>query len=203
MTAFEDSYSRLVQWLKFVLPLLALGLLSTLFLLARNMDPDRAIPYADVDVEDLARDEQVSAPTYSGMTRDGAAISLIAESVRPAERDPQTLNATTVDGRIEFPEGWTADVSAPAAVIDMAADRAVLEGGVTVVTSNGYRMETRTLDAALGRTDIVAENDVHAVGPPGTLDAGSMRITQDMTGGNVVVFNGGVRLLYEPGQSQE
>jgi len=30
-----------------------------------------------------------------------------------------------------------------------------------------------------------------------------MRITQDMTGGNVVVFNGGVRLLYEPGQSQE
>ncbi len=203
MTAFEDSYSRLVQWLKFVLPLLALGLLSTLFLLARNMDPDRAIPYADVDVEDLARDEQVSAPTYSGMTRDGAAISLIAESVRPAEGDPQTLNATTVDGRIEFPEGWTADVSAPAAVIDMAADRAVLEGGVTVVTSNGYRMETRTLDAALGRTDIVAENDVHAVGPPGTLDAGSMRITQDMTGGNVVVFNGGVRLLYEPGQSQE
>jgi hypothetical protein len=30
-----------------------------------------------------------------------------------------------------------------------------------------------------------------------------MTITQNETGGNVLVFNGGVRLLYEPGQSQE
>lgn len=203
MTAFEDSYSRLIQWLKFVLPLLALALLSTLFLLARTMDPERAIPYSDIDVDELSRDQQVSEPTYSGMTRDGTAVSLVARSVRSAEGDSERLLATSVDGVIEFAEGWTAEVTAPAAIIDMSTDRALLQGGVTVETSNGYVMETQTVDAALSKTDLVAENPVHAVGPPGTLDAGSMRISQDQTGGNVVVFNGGVRLLYEPGRSQE
>lgn len=203
MTAFQDSYSRLVAWLKFVLPLLALGLLSTLFLLARPMDPERAIPYSEVDVDELAREQQVAAPTYSGMTSGGAAISLVAESIRPAGAGTETLDARTVSGSIEFSDGWTADVAAPAAEIDISNDRALLRDGVIIETSNGYRMETLTLETALGRTDIVADSAVHAVGPPGTLDAGSMTITQNETGGNVLVFNGGVRLLYEPGQSQE
>ena len=203
MSAFEDSYSRFVAWLKFLLPLLALGLLSTLFLLARTLDPERAIPYAEVDVDALSREQQVSAPTYSGVTRDGAAISMVADKVSPGDGNPQRLLATTVSGRIEFPDGSVVDIRAPNGVIDTIADRALLEGGVTVVTSDGYTMETLTLDTALGVTDIVAENDVHAVGPPGTLDAGSMHITQDESGRNLVVFKGGVRLLYEPGQSQE
>jgi lipopolysaccharide export system protein LptC len=142
MTAFQDSYSRLVAWLKFVLPLLALGLLSTLFLLARPMDPERAIPYSEVDVDELAREQQVAAPTYSGMTSGGAAISLVAESIRPAGAGTETLDARTVSGSIEFSDGWTADVAAPAAEIDISNDRALLRDGVIIETSNGYRMET-------------------------------------------------------------
>lgn len=203
MNAFEDSYSRIVAWLKFVLPLLALGLLSTLFLLARTLDPERAIPYAEVDVEELSRDQQVAGPSFSGVSRAGAAISMVAQSVRPLEGESERLLAKTVSGKIEFPDGWIASVTAPDAVIDTSDDRTRLEGGVVLTTSTGYRMTTATLDTALGRTDIVAENAVHAEGPPGTLDAGSMRITQDASGGNVLVFNGGVRLIYEPGRNQE
>ena len=203
MTTFEDSYSRIVSWLKFILPLLALGLLSTLFLLARTLDPERAIPYAEVDVAELSRDQQVAAPTYSGVSRSGAAISMIAESVRPLDGATDKLLAKAVSGKIEFPDGWIANITAPDAVIDTSDDRTRLEGGVVLITSTGYRMTTATLDTALGRTDIVAENEVHAEGPPGVLDAGSMRITQDESGGNVLVFNGGVRLIYEPGRPQE
>ena len=54
--ARADFHSRLVGWLKVVLPLAALAILSTLFLLADLIDPTAAIPYAEVDVEDLARD---------------------------------------------------------------------------------------------------------------------------------------------------
>ena len=42
-----DLHSRLVTWAKVALPLAALAILSTLFLLADRIDPTAAIPYAD------------------------------------------------------------------------------------------------------------------------------------------------------------
>jgi lipopolysaccharide export system protein LptC len=203
MSRYQDNRTRIVYWLKVFLPLVALGLLSTLFLLARATDPDLAIRYTDVDVTELSKEEQVTAPAYAGITRDGASITVTAATVRPQETDPQKLDANGVGGRIELRAGAIADMTAPAAVIDPEADLAHFLGGVIILSSDGYRFETETLRAALGMTDIVAESAVYAVGPLGTLDAGSMRITQNRDGGYVAVFNDGVRLLYDPEKSQE
>ena len=73
-----DRHTRLVGWLKVILPLTALAILSTLFLVARRVDPEAALPYAEVDVEDLAREPRMTAPTYAGTTEDGAALTLSA-----------------------------------------------------------------------------------------------------------------------------
>jgi lipopolysaccharide export system protein LptC len=87
--------------------------------------------------------------------------------------------------------------------VDTDSDFARFTGGVSMVTSDGNRFATETLQAALGTTEIVADTPVTVVGPLGTLDAGTMRITQDPAGGYVAVFNGGVRLLYDPMQREE
>ena len=55
--------SVIVAWLRVLLPLGALAVLSTLFLLSRKPDPDAAIPYARVDAEALARQPRVTAPS--------------------------------------------------------------------------------------------------------------------------------------------
>ncbi|MGB4909398.1 MAG: hypothetical protein WBP15_12770, partial [Tabrizicola sp.] len=78
-----DRHTRLVGWLKVALPLTALAILSTLFLVARRIDPEAALPYAEVDVEDLAREPRMTAPTYAGTTEDGAALTLSADEARP------------------------------------------------------------------------------------------------------------------------
>jgi len=203
MSGFTDSRTRLVTWLKVLLPLVALALLSTLFLLARTTDPDLAIRYSDVDVSELSKDQQVTGPAYAGITRDGSSISVTARTVKPQEGDPQKLDAAAVSGRFELRSGTSADMTAPAAVIDTQSDLARFLGGVTILSSEGYRFETETLLASLGLTDVRAETAVRATGPLGTLDAGSMRITQDDDGGYVVVFSDGVRLVYTPVQIQE
>ena len=59
MTMYDNSYSRFVALTKVILPIIALGILSTLFLFSRNIDPTQSIPYADVDVEGLAREQQI------------------------------------------------------------------------------------------------------------------------------------------------
>jgi lipopolysaccharide export system protein LptC len=203
MSRFTDSRTRVVTWLKLVLPLVALGLLSTLFLLARTTDPDLAIRYSEVDVTELSKGQQVTAPAYSGLTRDGASITITATTVRPRNGNARELDAQTVSGRIEFRAGASADMEAPSAEVDTAGNLARFTGGVTMVASDGNRLTTETLQAALGKTEIVADTPVHAEGPLGTLDAASMRITQDAAGGYVAVFNGGVRLVYDPMKREE
>ncbi len=203
MSRLTDSRTRAVTWLKVVLPLVALGLLSTLFLVARTADPELAIRQSELDLSDLSKDQQVKTPAYSGITRDGAAISITAAAVRPRADAPETLDATTVAGRIELRAGTNAEMTAPAAEILTEGDLARFTGGVTILASDGHRLDTEILSAALGMTDVVSETAVRVVGPLGTLDAGGMRITQDDAGGYVAVFNGGVRLVYTPAQTQE
>nr|WP_232014486.1 hypothetical protein [Cereibacter sphaeroides] len=81
----DNLHSRLVSWLKVVLPLAALAILSTLFLVARTINPDDAIPYADVDVADRVREPRITAPTWAGITSDGAALSVEAAAARPGQ----------------------------------------------------------------------------------------------------------------------
>lgn len=190
-------------WLKILLPLVALGLLSTLFLVARATDPDLAIRYADVDVAALSKDEQVTGPAYSGVTRDGTSVTVVAATVRPGADDPDQFEARTVSGRLAFRTGATAEMIAPEARLDPEGDLLHFEGGVTLLSSDGYRFETEALATALDRTEIVAETEVRGSGPEVTLRAGSMRITQDAAGGHLVVFNEGVRLVYTPAKTRE
>jgi lipopolysaccharide export system protein LptC len=203
MSRFTDSRTRVVTWLKLVLPLVALGLLSTLFLLARTTDPDLAIRYSEVDVTELTREQQVAAPAYAGITRDGASVSITAGTVRPRAGEPHEFDAQTVTGRVELRAGSSADMAAPAAEVDTEGSFARFLGGVTMLSSDGYRFTTETLRAALGETEILTETPVRVEGPLGTLDAASMRITQDEAGGYVAVFNGGVRLVYDPMKREE
>ena len=110
--------SVIVAWLRVLLPLGALAILSTLFLLSRRPDPDAAIPYASVDAEELARHPRVTAPSYAGVTADGAALTLTAESVTPAGRDPEqggSASGLRLDWR--GADGLTAELTAPQAEI--------------------------------------------------------------------------------------
>ncbi|MFE3836612.1 LPS export ABC transporter periplasmic protein LptC [Pseudogemmobacter sonorensis] len=196
-----DRHSRIVGWLKVVLPLAALALLSTLFLLADRIDPSAAIPYAEVDVEALARDPRMTAPTYAGTTEDGTAITLTAEAARPATAE-ETAEAEGVTALLSMPDGGESRIAAGAARLDNAARELELSEGVVVETSTGYRIETAALTVTLDRSGLTAPGDVIAIGPAGRIEATGMVLQQQEgagTGGEyLLVFSGRVKLLYQP-----
>lgn len=100
----DNLHSRLVSWLKVVLPLAALAILSTLFLVARTINPDDAIPYADVDVADRVREPRITAPTWAGITSDGAALSVEAAAARPGQSPGEEGRAAALRARIDTPD---------------------------------------------------------------------------------------------------
>lgn len=195
-----DRHTRVVGWLKVALPLLALAVLATLFLLADQIDPEAALPYAEVDVTDRAREPRMTAPSYSGTTSDGAALSLTAEEARPAAPDaPARALGLVLD--LTTPDGVLTELRAATAEIDRAERMIVLSGGVTVSTGSGYRMDAAEVMARLDRSGLESRGAVTATGPAGDLEAGGMVLSQDngRPGAYVLVFNQGVRLVYRPG----
>lgn len=195
-----DRHTRLVGWLKVALPLMALAILATLFLLADRIDPDAALPYAEVDVEDLAREPRMTAPTYAGTTSDGGALTLSADEARPAA-DGTPAGALGLRLQLETPDGATASLTAASAVLDAAGSEIVLSGGVVVTTSVGYRVESAEIAAMMDRSGLQTHAPVTATGPAGQIEAGGMTLGQDnrTPGAYLLVFNGGVRLVYRPG----
>lgn len=190
----------MVGWLKVALPLTALVLLSTLFLLSDRIDPTDAIPYAKVDVEDLANDPRMSAPAYAGTTTDGAGITLSAASIHPSAGG-KPASATGVDAQMETPDGKKIDIAAAAAALDQTAGRLDLTGGVTLKTALGYRLETAGLSASLDRTHVASTAPVTVTAPMGDIRADGFTLSQDPADPSayLLVFKGGVRLLYQPG----
>ncbi|WP_347311796.1 hypothetical protein [Defluviimonas sp. SAOS-178_SWC] len=201
MVVRDNVHSRVVFWLKIIMPLLALAILSTLFLFSRRIDTDQALPYAEVDVEELARDQRLTAPEYSGVTVDGAALMIQAHTARPGT-DTGAATADNLVAVYEAPGGLRIDLSAAEGRIDEGAGRMSLTGDVRIVTSSGYRMATPGLDSALDRTELHSNGAVRAEAPYGTIDAGNMEIRHEDAEipGYVLLFNEGVKLIYQPAE---
>jgi lipopolysaccharide export system protein LptC len=195
-----DWHTRLVGWLKIALPLAALVILSTLFLVADRIDPDDALPYAEIDVEGLAREPRMTAPSYAGTTSDGASITLLAEEARPEAAD-SPAKARGLRLELDTPDGARTELRAATAVLDEPAHQLVLSGGVNVTTSTGYVLDTAEVATRLDRSGLESRGEVRATGPAGEITAGKMTLDQSTQtpGDYVLVFTQGVRLLYQPG----
>ncbi|MEM9582333.1 MAG: LPS export ABC transporter periplasmic protein LptC [Pseudomonadota bacterium] len=196
MAVADNRYSRFVQFVKIALPLLALGLLSTMFLLSRSVNPDGALTFY-AGVEQIAREQQLAAPKFSGVTSDGSTVSVTAEFAKPDLSDPRRMTAVNVMADILTQSGTKISVNAKEALYDGNADALDLMGQVQVITSSGFRLDTEKLVADLAQTGLRAPGPVQGVTPSGTLAAGSMELT-GTSDAQVLVFKDGVKLVYEP-----
>lgn len=199
MSSADNTYSRLVRWLKVLLPLTAVAILSTLFLVAETLDPEDAIPYAEVDVARILREQGVTRPRFGGTTADGARLVLEAEAIRPVGDTLSLFRGTSLTAAIDLPEGAHIDIESREGRVDSAAREVTLEGDARLVTSTGYTVETERLTAGFDTFRAEAEGGVKGRGPPGEITAGAMVLERrSADGGYLLVFKDGVRLIYRP-----
>lgn len=194
------SRTRIVRWLRVLLPLIALAILSTMFLFSRRPETEPQIPYAEVDAEAMAREPRIVAPEYSGVTSDGAELSLQASQAAPAGGEGA---ATASDLRLDWrrPDGLSAELTAP----DGRVENGIvgLRGGVRMSTSSGWTLEAPNVDASTDRSRLAASGGVEAMAPFGRVDADRMELVPETddtqkAGSAVLNFSGGVRLIYQP-----
>ncbi|GGH28637.1 lipopolysaccharide export system protein LptC [Cribrihabitans marinus] len=193
-----DSHSRIVQYLKVLLPLTALALLSTVFLLSRSITPESTIPFTDQDMADRLRDQQVTAPFYSGVTSRGEEIVVAADIARPGREGGPAL-AETLQARITLEGGRRITMKSDHGEVALDADVATFMGNVVIRTSDGLTVTTDTLEAALTGVSGSTPGRVEAEGPIGQLTAGAMEFGPENAEGPIHIrFTNGVKLIYEP-----
>lgn len=199
MNPADNMHSRIVGWAKVMLPLLALALLSTLFMLARQPANQATIPFAEI--AEMARDQRITAPRFSGLTDEGAIVIIAAQTARPDEARPDTVLIDMLTFRMENPDGSDVTVSATTGELDGRTRVARFLGLVRLNTSTGFEMETNGLIAELDTGLIKTDGLLEVRGPFGDLTAGQVTFqVSDEQMGQQMLFTDGVRLLYTPQQ---
>ncbi len=198
MAVANNPYSRFVQFAKIALPLLALALLSTMFLFSRTINPEDAIPFAEIDVEEIARQQRLMAPKFSGVTSDGSTITVTAQTALPDATNPRRMAATDVSAQIVTTSGTQITLMSQDAIYDGDTDSMDLTGDVRLTTSTGFVLKSDLLIADLQRTALVSPGPVNGSGPTGTLEAGQMELVAT-DGSQLLVLKNGVKLVYQPG----
>ena len=205
MAGRDNAYSRIVAVTKIVLPLVALGLFSTLFLFARQTPQGEPIRFAEESVQDLARDQRLGNASYKAVTNEGTQVQVDALEFRPDPDQPKLVYGSDLEARLITPDGLTYTITAPSGEIDENAGLTVLSDQVEMQVSNGYVMESESVSIKTDLSFLKTLAPVTAEGPLGRIEAAYMEIsTMPDTGLETrIVFGGGVRLLYNPDQGTE
>jgi len=200
MARYDSGYSRLVAWLKIILPLAALALLSTLFLFSRNVAPVSQIPFSKVDLNERAQDQQLTRPSFAGATENGDLIRFTADAVRPDPDQNGRALADAPSARIELVGGTLITFAAREGEVDQAEDEARLRGDAVLTSSTGYTVRTQEIVSGMENVRAFTPGPVSGEGPAGSFSAGRMELTTDPETGNAhLLFTSGVHLVYVPG----
>lgn len=204
MGSADNFHSRLVAWMKIILPVAALGLLSTLFLISRSFDPTKSVPVSQIDLERRAHEQGATNPAFAGVTSSGDQVMFQAKSAQPDPIEPERLIAKDVTAQMRLIAGTVIDITSDSADMHQDRDIAELDGNVHVTTSTGYVIDTERLLTRFDQLYAETPGPVKGTGPPGEINAGRMILnTDDLTGEPQLLFTDGVKLLYTPDKSKE
>lgn len=183
---------------------MALGLLSTLFLISQRIDPSAPVPTALIDLEQRAHDLGVTRPSFAGITGRGDEIVLQADAARPERDAPERLLAERITGEIGLVDGAALRLRADTARLDQRRMIATLEGTVRIAITTGYEIDTDRLDTRIDALHAESPGPVTATGPLGDLEAGRMVLHEAAESGDAeLLFSGGVKLIYQPDTVKE
>lgn len=193
------NYSRTVAWMKVLLPLGAVAVIAALFLSAQKKG-DLADIFTAEELITLGAGLRLDNPRFAGVTEQGEPFAIRADWALPDSAMPRLIDLERPKGEIEMKDGRTIAVSADSGRMRREQKILVLEGGVVLDTSDGYRVETELIEIDLAANTANGPGPVTGTGPLGEIQAGSFRASAGKGGerNGQIWFENRVRLVFIP-----
>ena len=193
----------MVRVLRIAFPLVALILLTSIFLYSNTRKIRDGLIIPDAELAELAIGQKITNPHFSGVTNAGDAFSISAEWALPDAPRPDTIDLSKPVTTIDFQDGRSLKTRSASGSLDLQKNEATLSGGVSLLTSDGYDARSDELILNFETGNVESPGPVVAEGPLGSIEAGAMELRQDLDknqagGKGVLLFKRGVKLVYKP-----
>ncbi|WP_420585357.1 LPS export ABC transporter periplasmic protein LptC [Ruegeria sp.] len=197
-----DGHSRRVQFLKVLLPLVAILMLSTVFLLSRSIETDVTVPFTQTDIDERLAEQVVTRPNYRGTTRKGEEVRIEAKRATQGTEDSRPT-ASEFYGQLGLSGGGVITLDSNSGMIRPDKNTATFVGDVIITSTDGIEITTDLLNTALDEIRGDAPGQVNGTGIIGNFSAGSMTFGTEKKDGPVhIIFTDGVKLVYEPQKAE-
>ncbi len=196
MARARNPYSRMVAWLKILLPLIALAVLGTVFLFNSQDRFEAGFTFSTADIATLESGSFISQPRIEGMTRNGEPFYLNAARIAPEDGDMNLVVVSALAGEFRFPSGGWVKIRAETALMDVAAQTVRLDSGGEIDSSDGT---VARVDRLLVRLDSgeISGSGILANGPLGRISADDFRFRAGEGENRVLWFENNVRMRYD------
>ena len=199
MAISHNMHFQLMTGLKYLLPMIALGLLSVMFYMSQSAPEESTIPYSERRLYDRVKGPQVNAPYFTGVTGAGDRLSMSAISVKSDQPGDEELAIDQVVLRIKTGPNQDILASSDSGLIRNEKGLLVMEGNVQIVTNDGYQLSASRITSKMNALWLSAEGPVKGTSAAGVLEAGSMEILRNPDTGDLqFIFKDGIKLIYDP-----
>ena len=203
MQNYVKSYSKFIKWTKYIMPLMAVILLFSIFIFGKKDALRSGAISIDANTAELATDQKITNPQFSGLTNIGD--SFILKAIEALPDSPKPKKIYLVDPSLEFEalRGVGFKISSKYGSVNFLKQSAQLNGNVKISMTNGYEASSEKIQLNLNLGHLIAPDTVKASGPLGKIIAGSMHLFKNINkntsqiNGNLR-FSNGVRLIYLP-----
>ena len=195
--SFGDSYSAFVVWVKTLLPIVALGMLSTIFLFSGKVDVTQSLPYAKFNIAEIIREQRITKPYFSGVSNNNTEIILSAAYASSDIKNVDILNITELSIVLKSPNAKTIRITAGLGTLNSASQKAVISNDVHLTAIPGFWLKTNNLTVDLKKGVATANNVFQSRTGFGTINAGKL-VVQMIADDQQIIFTNGVRLIYYP-----
>lgn len=193
MIAFDNKYSYFVFFAKIFLPISALLILSTLFLLVKFSNTSQIVSISDIGTDRDIANQQITSPIYSGLTDDGSILEFSSRTISPGILNPKKVFAKGVVAKITTPNGSIYEVYSNKGSYNDKTSTVDLKKNVVVHMPEGYKIFTDNLSTHVKKTLLESPTPIIAESPLGTLKAGNMLIIEK-NNQHLLIFKKGVTL---------
>lgn len=199
------GYSLWIRWLKILLPISAVALIATVFVIGRWSGES---VFSTEELARLGGGLELENPKFSGKTASGAPFVVVARRATPDGAAPDLIALELPEGEMLADDNRKLKGRSDHGVMRRSTDELTLTGNVVITTSDGYRAETHELIVDLNNKTAVAPGPVEADGPAGSITAGRFELRRPEEAGSnggdnsILWFEKDVRVIFIPGQSR-
>lgn len=196
--ALNPAYTKLVRWLRLLLPLVAMAIVLALFSWT-FFDKDTVV--ADKSDEERVKEarNELVAPRFESRDSSGRPYSVTAKRATQGKRengqDEKMIYLEDPSGEMIFDEKRTFSVTAKTGSYHQALEELTLENDVLLTSTDGYMFRTKSVFVSTKKGQARSSSPLQGKGPSGSIEARGFEA--DNTAGRIVL-KGPAKLVIIP-----